>query len=195
MNSIYQIKIILDDVKPPIWRRIIVNSDTSLEDFHKIIQTTMGWTNNHLHQFVKENYFYSNYDDLDDIFESMSKNVQIDYTDMVISDLLKKENAKIKYDYDFGDGWQHTILLETIKKNSIKIAYPKCVKGKRACPIEDCGGVYGYENLIEIMNNPKHPEYKGMLEWIGDYFEPEEFDIDIVNELLEDDDFGCDDMF
>ena len=194
MNSIYQIKISLDGVKPPIWRRIVVNSDTSLSDFHKIIQTSMGWMNSHLHQFIKGNTFYSNCDDFDD-FDFMGTNKQVDYSDISISDILKKEKDKIKYEYDFGDGWEHTILLEEIKENSIKIAHPKCIKGKRACPIEDCGGVWGYQNLTEIMNDPKHPEYEEMAEWIGDVFEPEEFDIDFVNEMLEDDDFGCVDMF
>ncbi len=195
MNSLYQIKTSLDGVKPLIWRRIIVNSDTSLEDFHKIIQTTMGWSNSHLHQFIKENTFYLKDDDLDDDFGFMGKNKQVDYSDVKISDLLIKEKDKIKYEYDFGDAWEHSILLEKIKENSVKIAHPKCLKGKRACPIEDCGGVWGYANLIEIMNNTKHPEYKEMADWIGDIFEPEEFDIEIVNEMLEEDDYGCFDMY
>lgn len=193
MNSIYQIKITLNGVKPPIWRRIIVNSETTLNDFHKIIQTTMGWTNSHLHQFIKGNTFYLN-EEIEDDFGFMGKYKEVDYSDLVISDLLKKEKDKIKYEYDFGDGWEHTILLEKIKENSVKIPHPKCIKGKRACPIEDCGGAWGYENLIEIMNDPKHPEHKDMADWIGDVFEPEVFDIDMVNEMLEEDDFGCFDM-
>jgi len=195
MNSIYQIKITLDGVKPPIWRRIVVNSDTPLEDFHKIIQTTMGWTNSHMHQFIKGDTYYTDDGEIDDDFSLEGINREINYIDTKISDLLVKEKDDIKYEYDFGDDWEHTILLEKIKENSVKIALPKCLKGSRACPIEDCGGVWGYENLIKIMNNPKHPEHKEMADWIGDVFDPEEFDIDIVNEMLEEDDYGCFDMF
>ena len=100
MSDIFQIRILLNDINPPIWRQILVKSDIKLFDLHKIIQTTMGWTNTHLHQFVFNNYFFCN-PDYDDDWDD---NKQIDYSDIKLSDLISKEKQQILYEYDFGDG-------------------------------------------------------------------------------------------
>ncbi len=119
----------------------------------------------------------------DDDFWEMSDNV--DYKGIKVSDLLKKEKDKIVYEYDFGDGWQHDVILEKILPVDKKIKYPVCVKGKMNCPPEDCGGIWGYYELLEILANPKHPEYNGWFEWMGEEkFDPEYFDLEEVNGLL-----------
>jgi hypothetical protein len=89
--------------------------------------------------------------------------------------------AAFHYEYDFGDSWEHKILLEKILPFDTKTALPVCIKGKRACPPEDCGGIWGYEELLEAISNPKHPDHENMLEWLGGEFDPEEFDLEEIN--------------
>ncbi|MCD6328846.1 MAG: plasmid pRiA4b ORF-3 family protein [Candidatus Cloacimonetes bacterium] len=189
MKKIYQIQIALKNFKPKIWRRILVPSDVSLSDFHKIIQTTMGWTNTHLHQFYKNGKHYMEQMEEDYMWDDRN---QFDYIAMQLSDLLRYENEKISYEYDFGDGWNHEIVLEKILPFDDKEEYPVCIKGKMNCPLEDCGGVWGYADLLEVLKNPKHKEYEKLVDWIGDeHFDPEHFDKDEVNELLREKNYGC----
>lgn len=181
--SIYQLKITLLGTKPPIWRRILIESNTLLPDLHKILQTTMGWTNSHLHQFIHGRTFYAAPSEWDDLGN-------IDYSHISIASLLKKEGNNLEYEYDFGDGWRHQILLEKILDKDKKQVYPICIAGERACPPEDCGGVWGYQDLLKTIKNPKSPEYEELMEWIGDIFDPEEFEIKEVNEMLQEEDYG-----
>ena len=116
--------------------------------------------------------------------------VHVDYSELKLSDLLKKENDKISYEYDFGDGWLHDIVLEKILDPDPGVFYPQCVAGKRNCPPEDCGGPYGYSNFLKIIFNPRDKEYKEMIEWAGGKFDPESFDKEAINDLLKEDDFG-----
>jgi hypothetical protein len=179
LKTIYQIKVTLKGTMPPIWRRFLTHRDIDLDKFHLILQSVMGWTNSHLHQFSSGSTIYSTPDD-DFYFEMESE----DESKYKLSDLLKKEKDWITYEYDFGDGWEHTILLEKILDYDDKLKIPKCIKGKRACPPEDCGGVWGYQNLLGVISNALHPEYEEMLEWLGGEFDPEEFDIEETNRIL-----------
>jgi hypothetical protein len=176
-KSIYQIKISLIGVKPPIWRTVLVASTIDLETFHDVIQLAMGWTDSHLHQFIANKVFYGIPDD-DFEFEME------DETQYKLSQLLQKEKDTLIYEYDFGDSWEHKILLEKILPFDSKTTLPVCIKGKRACPPEDCGGIWGYEELLETISNPKHPDHEDMLEWLGGEFDPEEFDLEAINEDL-----------
>jgi len=188
-NKIYQIQIALRGFKPKIWRRILIPSDLLLSDFHKIIQTTMGWTNSHLHQFIKNRTFYSvKYPD-DDTWDI--DNVDYKKEKTRISDLLRTEKDKIIYEYDFGDGWEHDIILEKILPVDNDIKYPICVAGKMNCPPEDCGGVWGYFQMLEVLKQPAHEEYENIIEWLGGEFDPQYFDKDEINELLRRKDYGC----
>jgi hypothetical protein len=108
----------------------------------------------------------------------------VDYKNMKISYLLKKEKDKIVYEYDFGDGWEHDVLLEKILPADEKLKSPVCLAGKMACPPEDCGGVWGYADLLEILKNPKHEEYDSYMDWLGGEFDPEHFDKEAVNKIL-----------
>ncbi len=188
MKKIYQIQIALKNFKPRIWRRILVPSDVSLSEFHKIIQTTMGWTNSHLHEFIKDRTYYTVKMEGDDMWDD---EISVDYKDIKICDLLKDEKEKIFYEYDFGDGWSHGIVLEKILLFDDRIKYPVCIKGKMNCPPEDCGGVWGYADLLEVLKNPDHEEYEEFVELYGDDFDPEHFDKDEVNELLREKNYGC----
>ncbi len=187
-NNIYQIQIALKGFKPKIWRRILIPSDLLLSDFHKIIQTTMGWTNSHLHQFIKNRNFYSVRMLDDDLWDEMKTT---DYKQMRVSDLLKKEKEKIIYEYDFGDGWEHDIILEKILPNDNNIKYPICLSGKMSCPPEDCSGVWGYADMLEVLKQPDHEEYEEYIEWVGGEFDPEYFNKDEVNKLLKEKNYGC----
>jgi len=98
--------------------------------------------------------------------------------------LLKKEKDSLIYEYDFGDSWEHKIILEKILPYDASLKVPSCIKGKRACPPEDCGGIWGYQNLVEIIKDPSHPEHEEMLEWLGGEFDPEYFDMNETNRML-----------
>ena len=181
-SPIYQLKVTLADSKPPIWRRILVASDVDLSLFHDILQDAMGWTDSHLHQFIAGGVMYSTPDD------DLAPGFGVEFKDeskYKLSQVLKKEKASLTYEYDFGDSWTHKIVLEKILPYEGSIEAPSCIKGKRACPPEDCGGIWGYENLIAIIQDPKHPEHQDMLEWLGDEFDPEHFDLDEINKALQ----------
>jgi len=189
--KIYQIHITLTGSKPKIWRRLLIPSDLLLSDLHKIIQTSMGWTNSHLHQFIKDQTFYTKRYPDDDSWGEMNN---IDYSKIKISYLLKKAKDKIVYEYDFGDGWEHEVLLEKVIPSDQKTKYPVCLAGKMNCPPEDCGGVWGYSDMLEILKNPKHEEYESYIQWLGGEFDPEYFDKKAVNEMLLTEDYGCIDL-
>jgi hypothetical protein len=173
-NCIYQFKITLLETTPPIWRRIHVE-DCTLDKLHEHIQTAMGWTNSHLHQFDIEGKIYGDPELLNDGFEDFQC---VDSTITNLSRILPKsgKHFKFKYEYDFGDDWEHEILFEGTPTADPKVKYPLCLDGERACPPEDCGGVWGYDEFLEAISNPKHDEHEDMLEWIGGKFNPEEFD-------------------
>jgi hypothetical protein len=181
LRKVYQLKVTLNRSKPPIWRRILVSSNVDLGEFHRILQIVMGWTDSHLHQFISGRTIYSApYDEFGGDLEMESK----DESRYKISQLLKKENDSLIYEYDFGDSWEHNIILEKILPYDSSIRLPSCIKGKRACPPEDCGGIWGYENLLEIIKDPSHSEHEEMLDWLGDGFDPEHFDVDETNRIL-----------
>ena len=179
-RKIYQIKITLKDIKPPVWRRLQVTNDTVLEKLHEIIQVAMGWGNYHLHQFIVGHTYYGEPDPDygDDEMENENG--------VPISQLVSREGARFHYEYDFGDSWVHEILVEKILPMEKGTQYPVCIKGKRACPPEDVGGVWGYSEFLETIMNPKDPEYDDMVEWAGGDFNPEIFDMDEVNKRLND---------
>ena len=175
--GIYQLKITLRESKPPIWRRIQVKSNTTLAKLHDIFQIVMGWTDSHLHQFIIRGAEYGvPHSDYDMEME--------DEKHFKLGKLIFTEKGRFVYQYDFGDSWEHEILVEKILPIEKDLHYPICLKGNRACPPEDCGGIWGYPNFLEAIEDVNHPEHNDMLEWIGGKFDPEEFDIESTNKKL-----------
>lgn len=186
---IYQIQISLLESKPKIWRRVLIQSDMLLSDLHKVIQTSMGWTNSHLHQFIKNETRYSERMPNDFSWEELGN---VDYQKMKVSDLLIKEEERILYEYDFGDGWNHDIILEKILPGEEnELGKPICLAGRMNCPPEDCGGIRGYSDMLKILKNHVHEEYESFIEWLGGKFDPEHFNLNKVNKLLKTKDYGC----
>ncbi len=177
LRAIYQIKVSLDGVKPPIWRRLLVASTTDLSQLHDIIQIAMGWTNSHLHQFVVGEDRFGVPDPEFDVGMISENGIRL-------HSLLRKEKDWIGYDYDFGDGWEHKIVLEKILPYQLDKVLPACLTGRRGCPPEDVGGVWGYVEFLRIYKAPKHPQHQEMVEWAGEYFDPEHFDPADVNEMF-----------
>lgn len=165
----------------------MVPSDVLLSDLHKIIQTIMGWTNSHLHQFIKGRDFYE--PTMPE--ELMMDSSGIDYTGIRLNDLLKKEKETMIYEYDFGDGWEHEIRLEKVLPFDESTPIPVCIDGARDCPPEDCGGIWGYSELLKIVKNPAHEEYEDYMAWLPENFDPDYFDIDDTNKALKTKDYGC----
>jgi hypothetical protein len=181
-NQVYQFKITLKEIKPPIWRRIQVPETYSFWDLHVAIQDAMGWSDSHLHLFEIQHPATDEIveigipdEDFEDEFETLPG------WKKKIADYFSMENPKAEYIYDFGDNWEHTIILEEILPRDEKTAYPICIKGKRACPPEDCGGPWGYGDLLETINDPDDEEYEDTMEWLGGEFDSEHFDPDDVH--------------
>jgi len=175
--STYQLKITLRGSRPPIWRRFIVPDSITLPKLDEVIQIVMGWTGSHLHEFIVGRVSYSV---PDPEWPSDSRNE----ARFKINQLLDKEKQKLLYLYDFGDGWEHVIELEKIIIGDKASSKSRCIAGKRACPPEDCGGIYGYYDLLEAIKDPDHPEHENMIEWLGSDLDPEFFDIEEINEIL-----------
>ena len=181
-GTIYQFKVTLKESDPPIWRRIQV-PDLTLGELHDVLQVVMGWEDDHLHQFIIRGAYYGPQDP-DDMDWDMETEME-DEEDILISKIAKMgRKVRFTYEYDFGDSWEHEIVLEKTLEPELKVKYPRCVEGARACPPEDVGGVSGYADFLEAMADPKHPEHREMKEWIGGKFDPEKFDLKAVNREL-----------
>ncbi len=178
-KNIYQLKISLKYTRPLVWRRIQLHGDITLAKLHRILQTAMGWYDSHLHQFIVGRTYYG-VPSRDDFLDMDLKNER----KAMLSQILSRPKQKIVYEYDFGDGWEHEILLERVLVAEPGVRYPRCVGGGRACPPEDCGGTGGYENFLAAIRDPNHEEHEEYLEWIGGEFDPEQFDLAEINAAL-----------
>lgn len=173
-ESYFRLKVTLRGSKPPIWRRFLVPGSISLKRLHDSIQAVMGWTDSHLHQFEANGILYGTSDREFGLTRVSENKTTVDQ-------VLRRPKNKLSYEYDFGDGWEHEIILEAILPPLDDGRYPIIEAGRRACPPEDVGGIGGYENFLEVIRNPKHPEHGEMREWIGGSFDPEDFDANEAN--------------
>lgn len=175
VGPVYQIKITLADIKPPVWRRVEV-TDCTLSGLQQVIQIVMGWGGFHLWAFDigGEQYGEDPTGEMEMISASKTK----------LSKVVRAGVKKFRYTYDFGDNWDHVIQVEKVLQPDPQVKYPRCVKGSRACPPEDCGGPWGYVNILDAIQNPDHESHKEMLEWVEGEFDPESFDIEAVNKEL-----------
>lgn len=202
-TQVHELRITLQRSKPPIWRRIAVPSDIKLSDLHVVIQIVMGWTDSHLHQFVIRNprpkpaFEGLRAMDVQARIEMLMMSRDRCWSDprmeleeaedeakTGLSELAPAVKSKFIYEYDFGDGWDHKINVVKIGPPTPGTDYPVCLKGKLACPPEDCGGIWGYYQMLETLKDPKHEEHEDIVEWIGGSFDSERFDLDEINAEL-----------
>ncbi|MFC7449718.1 plasmid pRiA4b ORF-3 family protein [Rhodococcus daqingensis] len=184
----YQLRIDLAGVTPAIWRRIVVPSNLRLDELHPLLQAAMGWGDCHLHEWVRVNpqrpggrETYAMRSSIEDSF--VEEGDDFCEEDIRLDEALAEPGDTLRYVYDFGDGWEHTIILEAIAEDAAPGAVA-CLAGERSCPPEDCGGVRGYEHLLEVLDDPMHPEHEELREWAGPDFAPEAFDLDAANAAL-----------
>ncbi len=173
-GPIYRLKVTLRGSKPPIWRRFLIPGGITLKRLHDSLQAVMGWYDGHLHQFHCAGVLYGTSD----------REIGLDRaseTRTTVDQLLRRPKDRLVYEYDFGDSWEHEVVLEGILPPGRDGRYPIVEAGRRACPPEDVGGIPGYERFLEIVTSPKHPEYRETLEWFGRPFDPESFDPHEVN--------------
>ena len=177
---IYQLKIVLRDITPPIFRILQIKGNASLGKLHDYIQGTMGWKDCHLHEFEIKG---KKYQAEEQKYEEIDEPDMFDERKYRINKLLQ-EGDSFEYIYDYGDYWEHEITVEKIITPKEEVHYPICTDGERACPPEDCGGTMGYEELLEVLNDPDHEEHEHYSEWAGEDFDPEKFDIKETNNML-----------
>jgi hypothetical protein len=181
---VYQLKVVLVGSKPPIWRRLQVPGNATLDWLHTVLQVAMGWTNSHLHHFLTAEVRYSDPSLQEDM--GFGDEPDRDEAKAVLMKVVPEKGGQICYEYDFGDSWQHQITVEEIlSPDPATKGVARCIDGARACPPEDCGGVWGYEELLKALKNPKHPEHKGMKEWIGGSWDAAAFDLEKINASLQ----------
>ncbi len=175
-QNIFQFEITLMGLQPSIWRQIQVPDNYSFWDLHVAIQDVMGWTDAHLHEFIVINRKTRERSHLgtpdQDGIDDPPLLSDIEYK---IADYIFLENSKFIYIYDFGDNWEHEMVLEKILPVAENINYPVCIGGERSCPPEDVGGIPGYENFLQIISDPDHEEYEDMIQWAGETFDPAKF--------------------
>lgn len=176
-SNVLQIKVSLSFVRPNVWRRILVCPKMTLGELHEVLQIAMGWTNSHLHQFIKGRVYYGEPDE-------ESGEETIDEKTVPLTEIFRRAKSSIVYEYDFGDGWDHRLVLEKILPAETAGAVPRCVAGGGACPPEDCGGAGGYAALLEALRDPKCDRHEEAVEFMPEGFDPAVFDMDAVNEEL-----------
>jgi len=178
-QAVHKIKITLRGSRPPIWRRLEVSSGVTLLELHHILQAAFGWEDYHMWAFESGQDQYGAADRDLGIRSAASKQ---------LGQVARRTGYRLRYTYDFGDDWEHDILIEDVTEPEPDTAYPRCLAGRRACPPEDCGGIWGYDYLIEILADPHHEEHEDRLEWLGldsaDQFDPAAFDATEVNSAL-----------
>ena len=177
-HAVYQLRIRLTDLQPPIWRRVLVE-DCTLLKFHKIIQASMGWDNLRMWLFEIEGKEYGD-DVMDDAFEREF----ISARKSKLSRFIEAGTERFQYTYDFEDKWIHTIDVEKTLKADPKVKYPECIDGKRACPPEGCGGPCGYENFLDALSNPEDTDLELTSVWMDDEFDSEAFDLGAIHRKL-----------
>ncbi len=176
-TSVHQLKVTLLGIRPPIWRRIQVPSGVTLAKLHDIIQLGMGWHHSHLHQFQAGDTFYGDPTTLAELDVRSERSARL-------NQVAPSKGSRLRYEYDFGDSWEHEVLVEAVLPAGSGVRYPICLTGRRACPPEDCGGIWGYDELLAILRDPAHEEHESMVEWLGEPFDPEAFNLEEVNRRL-----------
>jgi hypothetical protein len=177
-TRIFQLKIQLREVRPPVWRRVLVPGEMTLADLHTVVQIAMGWTDSHLHEFDIDGARYGlpvpdwGLDEVAD--ESRVKLFRV-----------AREGSRLRYAYDFGDGWEHDVVVEKVLSLQPGTRYPCCIGGRRACPPEDVGGPWGYQDFLAAVADTEHDEHEQWIEWVGGGFDSDAFDIAAADKALD----------
>jgi Plasmid pRiA4b ORF-3-like protein len=174
------LKITLRGIRPPVWRRLRVAGDMTLRALHQVIQEAMGWYDAHLHEFEVGRRRYG--EPSDDVWPGMDRTFS--ENGVKLGSLIDQGVKRFQYVYDFGDGWEHEVVIEKVGPLDPEQQYPSLITGKRACPPEDCGGVPGYYRLLRVLADPSDEEHAHLTEWVGGEFDPERFDHESVNAAL-----------
>lgn len=176
-TRVHQLKVVLRGAEPPIWRRLQVPASMTLAELHRVLQVAMGWSDYHLHEFKIAGVRYGTDDG--EGWGPAPKDERRTRLDRVA-----RKGTRFTYEYDFGDGWEHDVEVEDVHDAEAGEAYPACTAGGRACPPEDCGGVWGYGELLAAIADPDHDEHDALMEWVGGAFDPEHLDLAGVNRVL-----------
>ena len=177
VTTVHQLKVTLRGVKPPVWRRVVVPSSWTLAKLSPTLEAVMGWYGGHLHVFDADDVVYGAPDlDWGDRMRDERK--------VRVGEVLSAVRSKLRWDYDFGDGWQHDVVVEAIVEPDPKLRYPHCMAGRRACPPEDCGGPWGYRELLEVFADPTQPDPRELRDWAPQGFDPARFDLSETNLVL-----------
>jgi len=171
----YRIRISLRWSEPEIWREVCIPADLSLGDLHYFIQVVMGWESCHLHQFIHKGLAIG-------VPSPDDWQGALDEDEILANEIFLRKGSKIEYEYDFGDGWIHDIVSQGAMKKGDRIL--EIIDGALACPPEDCGGMPGYEHLLEVLSDPNNDEHESMKEWVGEDFDPKVFDRDAINSYI-----------
>lgn len=180
LDWVWQLRIELLDVQPLVWRRLLVPADITLPKLDRVIQTALGWTNSHLHEFVINGTHYAVLDPdwVDDL-------PHVDERRVALHDALGRGTRCFDYVYDFGDDWHHLVLVEDLYPDRSKsVSSVQCIGGENACPPEDVGGAGGYDEFLAAIVDPRHEEHQNYLTWVGGSFDPTRFDRAAVNRAL-----------
>jgi hypothetical protein len=174
-----QLRVSLLELEPAIWRRLLVPGESKLSRLHAILQVAMGWEDHHLHGFEIAGRRFEPPDEEDDGDEEA-----VDEDTVVLSEVVEA-GSRFHYEYDFGDGWNHEIVVESVEVVPQALKHAVCLAGARACPPEDCGGVPGYEEFLQAIGDPGHPEHREYLDWVGGTFDAEAFGLAATNAALQ----------
>jgi hypothetical protein len=177
--TVYQLKLTLKHVDPPIWRRILIHPEITLKRLHQIIQKLMGWYDYHLYLFRAKGQIFSPPGEEIDLMARRPQSVNVP-----VSWLTSYNVKSFSYEYDFGDGWEINVRLEKVLEKPDFNQAAICIDGKRAGPLEDSGGPFGYMDKLETMKNPDHEDYAELAEWMPPKYDAEKFDIESVNKTL-----------
>jgi hypothetical protein len=177
LDKVYQIRIGLLEINPLIWRRFLIPANVTLHRLHLVLQDVMGWQNYHLYRFQVGKKEYSTPDPDNDFYELDFKN---SYR-AKLGNILKEKGSIFLYEYDFGDGWEHQLLVEDIIGRDPEKRYPVCIEGENSSPHEDSGGPHRYMEMLEIIKNPYHEEFHSTRAWLGRKFNPYKFDVNLAN--------------
>lgn len=178
LRKVYELNISLLGVVPEVWRQVRVADSDTLAQLHDTLQIAMGWTNVHMHMFITEGQKYG-------IPDEEFPDDTLDEEKVRLRQVLKEAGDNLLYIYDFGDAWEHRVVLKRILPYDLSQPLPVCCDGGRACPPEDVGGPPGYDEFLEATADPFHPEHDYMVRWIGGDFSPDLFDLDLTNDLLQ----------